>query len=63
MAYFQRLVASAERIASHADFPGKGEAVDQCIEDIGDLMLCGRITADQHDVLRRVLMGNCSNAA
>ena len=55
--YFDRLVASAERIAHHADYPGKEQAVSQCVEDIGDLLLAGRITDEQHDVLQGVLLG------
>ena len=55
MNYFERLVATAERIARHADYPGKGEAVDQCIEDIEGLLLSGRITAEQGGMLREIL--------
>lgn len=63
MAYFERLIASTERIAHHASFPGKGEAVEQCLEDIDDLMLAGRITAEQRDVLCEILQGSLSHAA
>jgi hypothetical protein len=61
--YFARLVASAQRIAGHANVPGKGEAVDQCLEDIEDLSLAGRITAEQRGVLRAILTRACSHAA
>ena len=61
--YFSRLVASVARIAGHAYFPGKEEAVDQCLEDIEGLMIEGRITAEQRDVLREVLQGSFSYAA
>ena len=47
--YFDRLVASAERIARHDDYPGKQQAVDQCIEDIDDLAIAQRITAEQRE--------------
>jgi hypothetical protein len=61
--YFDRLVASAERIARHADYPGKQQAVDLCIEDIDDLATAERITAEQREVLRAVLLGALSHAA
>jgi len=61
--YFDRLVASAERIARHADYPGKQQAVDQCIEDIDDLAIAERITAEQREALRAVLLGALSHAA
>jgi hypothetical protein len=61
--YFDRLVASAERIARHADYPGKEEAVGQCIEDIDDLAIAERITAEQREMLRAVLLGALSHAA
>jgi hypothetical protein len=51
------------RIAGHAHFPGKDEAVDQCLEDIEGLMFEGRITAEQRDVLREILQGSFSHAA
>jgi hypothetical protein len=55
---FERLVESATLIARHADFPGKGEAVDQCLEDLEDLVLAGQITAEQREMLREVLLGS-----
>jgi hypothetical protein len=61
--YFDRLIASVERIANHAYYPGKEEALDQCIADIDDLMLAERITAEQRDALRAVLLGALSHAA
>ena len=51
------------RIAGHAYFPGKDEAVDQCLEDIEGLVIEGRITAEQRDVLREILQGSFSHAA
>jgi hypothetical protein len=61
--YFDRLAASAERIARHANYPGKDEAVCHCLEDIDDLVLDERITAEQRDRLRAVLLGSLSHAA
>ena len=55
--YFDRLIASAERIARHADYPGKEQAVGQCLEDIDDLAIAQRITAEQREALRAVLLG------
>ena len=68
--YFERLVTSVERIARHAYYPGIDEAIEQCLEDIDELMHAGRITAEERDALRMVLLGmtltpsnNTSNAA
>ena len=61
--YFERLIASAERIARHADYPGKEQAVGQCLEDIDDLAVAERITAEQRETLRTVLLGALSHAA
>jgi hypothetical protein len=61
--YFERLVASAERIARHAHYPGKDQAVDQCIADIDDLVVAERITAEQRERLLAVLQGALSHAA
>jgi hypothetical protein len=61
--YFDRLVASAERIARHANYPGKDQAVSHCLEDIDDLVLDERITAEQRDRIRAVLLSSLSQAA
>ena len=68
--YFERLVASVERIARHAYYPGIKEAIEQCLEDIDELMHAGRITAEEREALRLILLGmtltsstNTSNAA
>jgi hypothetical protein len=61
--YFDRLVASAERIARHSHYPGKEQAVGHCLEDIDDLVIEERITAEQRDRLRSVLLGASSHAA
>jgi hypothetical protein len=61
--YFDRLIASAERIARHAEYPGKQQALGQCLEDIDDLAIAERITNEQRELLRSVLLGALSHAA
>jgi predicted DNA-binding protein len=68
--YFERLVTSVERIARHTYYPGIDEAIEQCLEDIDELMHAGRITAEEREALRLILLGmtltssnNTSNAA
>ncbi len=56
-AYFERLVGIAERIVDHATFPGKHTAVEQCLEEVGDLIAAGRITAGQGAILADILLG------
>ena len=63
MSYFERLLATVERVAHHAYFPGKQETVNLYLEDIQGLSLDGLITAEQEDVLRDVLLGTSSLAA
>jgi hypothetical protein len=61
--YFERLAANVSRLARHPHFPAKQEAVDLCLEDIDDLSLAGRITAEQAGVLRETLLGALCRAA
>jgi hypothetical protein len=61
--YFERLLLSVERIARHAEYPGKDQAVEQCLEDIDDLVEAQRITHEQRESLRTVLLGALSHAA
>ena len=61
--YFERLVTSVERIARHAYYPGIDEAIEQCLEDIDELMHAGRITAEEREALRVVLLGMTFNAS
>jgi hypothetical protein len=61
--YFERLVAAVERVALHTNFPGKQEAVGLCLGDIDDLADAGRITDEQADALRELLLGPALNAA
>jgi hypothetical protein len=60
---FERLVAVVERVARHPDLPGKREAVDLCLEDIRDFSVAGRITDEQANVLRELLLGTPLHAA
>jgi hypothetical protein len=61
--YFERLVVSAGRIARHASYPGKQQAVDQCVADVEDLIASGRITTDQGEILLDILSGACPQMA
>src|SRR3954462_7161485 len=61
--YFERLVASVERIARHAYYPGIDQAIELCLEDIDELMDSNQITPDQRDALRLVLLGITLNVA
>ncbi|QDV39283.1 hypothetical protein [Tautonia plasticadhaerens] len=63
MTYFDRLVASTRRIARHSWHPGKEKAIELAVEDINDLLVAGRISVPQRDVLRGILLGGRSNAA
>lgn len=54
---FDRLVASVERIARHSYYPGIDQAIDLCLDDIDDLWHTGRITSEQREALRFVLVG------
>ena len=56
-AYFDKLVGIAKRIVGHASFPGKHTAVEQCLEEVRDLVAAGRITAAQGATLSGILSG------
>jgi hypothetical protein len=56
-------VAVVERVARHADLPGKREAVGLCLEDIDAFSVAGRITDEQADVLRELRLGPAMHAA
>lgn len=55
--YFERLTASARRIAHHASYPSKAQAVEHCREEVEHLIEVGRITAEQGSVLLEILAG------
>ena len=61
--YFERLVASVERIARHSYYPGIDQAIELCLDDIDELMHANRITPDQREALRLLLLGITLNAA
>jgi hypothetical protein len=53
--YFDRLVETASLIVRHPDYPGKSESLDQCGQEIEELIQAGRITDPQADLLRVIL--------
>jgi len=55
--YFERLVASVDRIARHAYYPGIDETIHQSLQDLEDLFSSGRITGEERDALRFILLG------
>ena len=55
--YYLKLLGTVTRIARHSYYPGKEEAIDLCLEEIGELHDCGRITDDQLVSLRELLLG------
>ena len=61
--YFERLAANVARLAHHPHFPAKTHALELCLQDIDDLSLAGRITAEQAGVLRGTLLGSTFRAA
>ena len=60
--YFERLAANVARVAHHPHFPAKTHALELCLQDIDDLSLAGRITAEQAGVLRALLGSTCRAA-
>jgi hypothetical protein len=61
--YFERLAATVARVAHHPPFPAKPHAVELCLQDLDDLSLAGRITAEEAGVLRANLLGSTCRAA
>ncbi len=61
--YFEKLLEVARRIVGHASFPGKQEAVSQCLEEVDDLIATGTITAGQGALLAHILSGGCALAS
>jgi hypothetical protein len=61
--YYNRLVASVERIARHSWYPGMDRAIEDCVSDIEGLVLDGRISEEQGETLRGIFMEANSDAA
>jgi hypothetical protein len=55
--YFERLVLGVQRVGRHAYYPGIDQAINECLEDINDLTRAGRITAEQCEELRLLILG------
>lgn len=55
--YFEKLVGSLSRIASHSYYPGKEDTVERCLEEVEEIRLSGQITAEQSATLRELLLG------
>lgn len=58
-----RVVACVGRIARDAASPGVGLALDRCLEDVEALRRDHRITAEQREALRLILLGIGLHAA
>jgi hypothetical protein len=55
--YFERLALGVQRVGCHAYYPGIDQAINRCLEDIDDLTRSGRITAEQCEELRLLVLG------
>lgn len=55
---YEQLTESVTRIARHAYYPGKEETLERCLEEIHDLESAGRITTEQQNALRELLLEN-----
>jgi hypothetical protein len=51
ISYFERLLESVALIVRHPPFPGKPEAIEQCAEEIEELIRSGGITGTQGGTL------------
>jgi hypothetical protein len=52
---YRGLIEVAGMIARHPDYPGKRDVVDECVEDIVERSLRGRLTPFQRDELLGIL--------
>ena len=58
---FERLQNTISMIKRHPYYPGKELVLDECIEDIDDRFRKGRLTEEQHGLLRDILLEPCKN--
>lgn len=63
LSYYDRLVASVERVIPHVYSPGFDQVVSQCLEDIEALRSAERITPEQREALRFLVLGVSLHAA
>lgn len=54
--HFQRLEQAVSLIARHPYYPGKQDAVDECLEDIEERCRLGILTEDQKSRLVSILV-------
>lgn len=52
---FEGLVRVVGLFARHPDFPGKSDAVEECVEDIEERSRAGRLTPSQRSRLLDIL--------
>ena len=57
LSYFERLEESVGLIVRHPDFPGKPAAVEQCADEIDELIRDGRLTGEQAGKLLDLVRG------
>lgn len=62
LSHFDRLVASVRRIAQ-VPAPGFDQVLSQCLEDIDSLRNSERITAEQREALRFLVLGVSMHSA
>lgn len=63
LSYYDRLVDSVGRIARHTSYPGIDQTLNQCLEDIDALRTAERITSEQREALRFIVLGVSLHAA
>jgi hypothetical protein len=61
--YYEKLLGVAKRIIGHVTLLGRHETVERCLEEVGDLIAAGRITADRGAVLAGILAYACPPVA
>lgn len=56
---FQKLLDAAQRIAHNPPLPGDKRALCRCMQCIDDFYYQSRITAEQWETLKDILMSAC----